>query len=815
MRIDDIPQKIYRDEELLYYESNSRKIDYVITTLTPLVKLLIQIGELATPNGESILGGLETDNDINTRVGTLTPNQIILHVSGLNHTLQRMVKSDVLANMNELIKEDVWVPFGETTDTRGILQFDDKKNKEFEAAVGIAMRAAQNIIDALQQPQMLPMQRSDLVEGEGIMDEPQPSQDMVQLDQESAKYIYRYDVTRSPPFVQARVGVKYMISMLGCLTPRGIVRDLIRGEDFVITGDDILSLNQRNVKQFEFRLTAASRDHPRVTFAFPNYVHTIPLNDQAEVQLHIYVPVSQQNVVIPMSYHSDYVDVQLPSLSILQLPPLNLINPTQMIELFASDLQNVYLHANLQLESCPMEQLVSARVNFAALTEPICSFLDILFTQTEAFSEELAGKHVKVPYIYTINMQNMTCIRTHIMKHDLSIPIITSDQFEKFNVMTTADGLNIEQHLIRYTLFQMMLTYRKFTFEDFRTCPEHHIMFDLYLRRGLSEVGYHYDLSPGTIVSSVGLLYSMPHDHVKVGPQLIPRRYRTDEVISDINVIPMSSFIVRNSAILFNNATFAHSTPSLEHFMSRMPQNVGYEVRNQKHESIHTATLNVTHDQFEFPESIRARLTESSVNPSRTFLRSWHIVSISKEQKANLGASQNVSFSNGMPFTRMAEMTFIECLNWIREKKCTCIEVGMDSVSGEIVTPSKLAGFLRGGRISAVQNTLNAGIKLSKTPSKTPSKTHSKTPSKTHSKTHSKTQYSPSHRSAPPIRASTISHLKQQISSKLKQLRAVLQNPEKNVVVVAGKPRRTRSHSHTKISRKSSASKYTRKVRSV
>jgi hypothetical protein len=479
MRIDDIPEKIYRDEELLFYALNHRKIDYVITTLTPLVKLLIQIGELATPNGESILGGLETDNDINTRVGTLTPNQIILHVSGLKHTLQRMVKSDVLANMNELIKEDVWVPFGETTDTRGILQFDDKKNKEFEAAVGIAMRAAQNIIVAIQQPQMLPMQRSDLVEGEGIMDEPQPSQDMVQLDQDSAQCVFGYDATRSPPFVQARVGVKYMISMLGCLTPRGIVRDLIRGEDFVITGDDILSLNQRNVKQFEFRLTAASRDHPRVTFAFPNYVHTIPLNDQAEVQLHIYVPVSQQNVVIPMSYHSDYVDVQLPSLSILQLPPLNLINPTQMIELFASDLQNVYLHANLQLESCPMEQLVSARVNFAALTEPICSFLDILFTQTEAFSEELAGKHVKVPYIYTINMQNMTCIRTHIMKHDLSIPIITSDQFEKFNVMTTADGLNIEQHLIRYTLFQMMLTYRKFTFEDFRTCPEHHIMFDL------------------------------------------------------------------------------------------------------------------------------------------------------------------------------------------------------------------------------------------------------------------------------------------------------------------------------------------------
>jgi hypothetical protein len=767
----------------MYHDvDNQLNIDYAINTLTPLVRLLIQIGELAT-HGVSIIGGLETDNDINTHVGRLTPNQIIQHVSELRRTLKKrkLVQSDVLANMDVLANEDVWLPFGERSNRNGKLQL----NPDFHTTVESAMRAAQTIIDAIQQPQRQgqAMEVGMAVEG---------SDDMVQLDQGSAKYIYIYDGSQ---FVQSQVGVRYNVQMLGCLTPRGIVNDLIMGKDYMITNGTLL-LNQDNVKQFAFRLTAASRDNPRVTFTFTNYVHNLPLNDQAEVQLHIYVPVDQQNVVIPISYHSDYVDVQQPSLSILQLPPLNLINPTQMIELFASDLQNIHLFANLQMESCPMEQLVSARVNFAALTEPICSFLDILFTQTEAFSEELVGKHVKVPYIYTISMQNMTCIRTHILHHDLPIPIITSDQFEKFNVMTTTrDGLNIEQHLIRYTLFQMMLTYRKFTFDDFRTCPEHHIMFDLYLRRGVTEVGYHYDLSPGTIVSSVGLLYSMPHDHVKVGPQLIPRRYRTDEVISDINVIPMSSFIVRNSAILFNNATFAHSTPSLEHFMSRMPQIVGYEVRDQNHERIHTARLNVTHDQFEFPESIRARLTESSVNPSRTFLRSWHIVSISQEQKANLGDSNHVSFSNGMQFTKMAEMTFIDCLNWIRREKCTCIEVRMDPESGEIVTPPKLPGTLRGGRMS-VGLTSKSGIQLKK-------------------KTHSKTQYSPSHRSAPPIRASTISHLKQQISSKLKQLRAVLQNPEKNVVVMAGKPRRTRSHSHTKISRKSSASKHTRKVRSV
>lgn len=822
MRIDDIPDKPYRDEELLYYESNSGKIDYVITTLTPLVKLLIQIGVLAG-HGESIFGGLETDNDINTRVGTLTPNQIMLHVSGLQITLKKrkLVQSDVLANMDALANEDVWVPFGERSGRNGELQL----NPDFHTAVGSAMRAAQNIIDAIQQPQMQGQPQDTMAMDIGNDSSDSDANLMVQLDQDSAQCVFGYDATRSPPFVKARVGVKYMISMLGCLTPRGIVRDLIRGEDFVITGDDILTLNQRNVKQFEFRLTAASRDHPRVTFAFPNYVHTIPFSSAGVTeQLHVYVPVSQQTVVIPISYHSDYVDVQLPSVAASQLPPVVSIDPTQMIEQFAGDLRNIHLHADLRVPQCPMEQLVSARVNFATLTEPICTILDTLVKETERLDEADLQKYAsKIPYIYCINMKDMTCKRTRMLRHDIKIPLLEIQRFEEYNAIT-----QIETHLIRYILFQMLLTYRKFTWDDFKSCPEHCVIFDLYLRRDRSQIVYHYDLSPGTIVSTVGLLYSMPHGDVMMGAQLIPRRYRTDQQISSTTVKPLNPLVARNTVALFNNATWSHSTPDVQHIMSRTQNQVEYEVRDDKNNPIYTANLDVTYNPVEFPESIKNKIKKSSENPSRTFLRSWHIVSISAGQQANIGHTEDVVFPKHT-FEELANITMRECFDWMQRSNCMCIEVGVDPAIGEIVHPTVLPGF-HGGKLMPPNlldrpnpsKTIAPLFGPSKTiaPSFAPSSSKSSKSSKSQTQSSkSQTQSSKSKTQSSARRSSTtsVSHLKQQIISKINQLRTVLENPKKNVIVVAGKiirtPRRTRSH--TQFSRKSSASKYTRKVRSV
>ena len=618
----------------------------------------------------------------------------------------------------------------------------------------------------------------------------------VQLDRDSAQCLRVYDGTQ---FAKAQVGPHYDLSALYCLTPRGLVNNLITGVDFIINSEGILSLNSTNVKQITFSLRESPDDDPRITFAFSNYAHTIPFSsmDWVTEPLHVYVPQNQQNVVIPISYHSTYVDVQLPSVAAWQLRYTNAIDPTQMIEQFAEDMRNVHLHANLQIPECPMEQLVSARVNFAHLTEPICSFLDNLFRNTERLPDSMLEKYaIKVPYMYSINMRTMTCTRRQMVRHDLPIPLMTPEEFAHYNNYTA-----IEDHLIRYTMFQMMLSYRKFTHEEFQTCPEHHITFDLYLRRGAGEIGYHYDLTPDTIASSVGLLYNMPHGHVKVGPQLIPRRYRTDREISDINVIPMSAFIQRNSAILFNNITFSHSTPNVENFISRMPYQVGYEVRDREHNRIHTARLNVTHDPITFPENIRNKLSESSVNPSRTFLRSWHIVHISPAQLENLAPPEDVLFSKGVPFQAMATETMRECFEWLRTAGCMCVEVATDAASGEIVPPSKLPGHLRGGRImpsvSAAPNLQFVYPNV-------------------HPKVKSNTQYS-SHRSkiASPIRAYTISHLKQQIGSKVKKIRAVLKNPKKNIVVMSGPMRTQRRRAHSHSQKSPNKRSYTRKVRSA
>ena len=313
----------------------------------------------------------------------------------------------------------------------------------------------------------------------------------------------------------------------------------------------------------------------------------------------------------------------------------------------------------------------------------------------------------------------------------------------------------------------------------------------------------------------------MPHGHVKVGPQLIPRRYRRDQQISDTNVAPMSAFIERNSAVLFNNATFSHSTPHIEHFMSRTPYDVGYEVKGPRHETIHHTTLHVTHAPITFPESIKVKLAESSANPSRTFLRSWHIVAISDDQRKKLGPAQSVVFSNGMQFLQMATETMTACFEWIRTEGCMCIEVGMDAATGEIVPPLKMPGHLQGGRImsAAVPNPQQLKV-LSPQQLKTQQSQQLKPLKPLKSlKTQSKTQYSQRSKMASPIRRSStlsISHLKQQIGSKLKKIRAILKNPKKNFVVMAGRlltQRRARSHSHTQYAPKKRS--HTRKVRSA
>jgi hypothetical protein len=787
-------------------KTNGLMVNTMMQKLTPLVELILTIYKFCDIEFFDILRFFHRMHPYLMRRGFMSLNKKMI-ANGIQFEPE---------TWRALIHEDVWMPFGEETDDKGQLIL----NANFDNAVMNATHAATVIIAAIMQKQMQEEGAVDVsIDVPAIPFNP----NLVKLLDDTTQCLYFYDGTQ---YVKTHVGHLYDFSILVCLTPLGLVRDLTPDVDFRIDGQRILTLNPSNIKQFSFRLTSESRDDPRVTLAFSHYVHTIPFNVQGVTEsLHVYVRANQRDVVIPISYHSEYVDVTLPPVAAWQLAEI-LIDPNRMIEQFALDMRNVHLHSNLQIPDCPMEQLVSARVNFERLTEPICSFLDYLVASTASLDDSVNAKtHSKIPYIYSINMQTMTCTRTQIIKHDLehAIPLLTLDEFAHFNaITTTADGLNLEQHLIRYTMFQMMMSYRKFTLDDFRTCPDHHILFDLYLRRGAGEVGYHYDLTPGNIVSSVGLLYSMPRGHVKMGPQLIPRRYRTDKTISNINVIPMSAFVMRNSAIMFNNATYSHTTPNVINFISRIPYHADYEVKNDQHKSIFTAKLHVTHDPIAIPESIRKKLRESSANPSRTFLRSWHIVKISQTQMENLGTPEPVVFSNGMAFHEMAQTTLLECFEWLRTTGCMCIEVEKDALTGEIVPPSRLAGHLRGGRImmSAAPNPQQLKV-LSPQQLKTQQSQQLKPLNPL--KPQSKTQYSSSsHRSkmASPIRASTlsISHLKQQFGSKVKKIRAVLKNPKKNLVVMSGPmititQRRARSHSHTQYAPKKRS--HTRKVRSA
>jgi hypothetical protein len=647
---------------------------------------------------------------------------------------------------------------------------------------------------------------TEILSRDRTMSEPRQVDIMVQMDEPSSLCLYFRDPTISGIlYVPTIPNTRYNLSKLYCLTPIGLVNTLKPVDDYDITGDQ-LTLNQRNIKAISFHLTRESRDDPMITLKFPNDGPiNLPFNHHGVTKsLNLYVPPNQ-NGEIPVSYHSKYVDVQLSSIAGAGLNDVTVlsIDPNEMIATFASDMRNVHLHANLQLRQCPMEQLVSARVNFAGLTEPICAFLDNLFTSTDSLDNTNLRKiHIKIPYIYSINMQAMTCTRTLMKKHDLVIPLATPGEFASFK---TPDGLTLEQHLIQYTLFQMMLNYRKFTWDEFRTCPVHDMTFDLYLRRDQSQVGYHYDLTPGTLVSSVGLLYSMPKDHMKMGPQIIPRRYRTDitdadDARIDKNVMPMSAFVMRNSAILFNNATSAHTTPNVPNFLSREAYTAPYEVKNSQHATILSATLNVTHDDIEIPPSIRAKLMQSS-DPSRTFLRSWHIVDISPEQKANLGIPESVAFS--MPFGEMAIQTMEKCFAWVSEAGCTCIEVGIDRASGEVRFPSKIPGHLRGGR----------------TPSQFgfPKTSKAKAAQLKAVSTQSKTQHSQRSKMASHIRAYTISisHMKQQIGSKLEKIRAVLNNPKKNLLVLSGPTTQRRAHSYSHTQYAPRKRSQTRKVRST
>lgn len=800
-RLEFIQGNRYRDDAVgaPYHDvDNQLNIDYAINTLTPLVKLLIQIGELAT-HGVSILGGLETDNDINMHVGTLTPNQIILHVSELRSTLKKrkLVQSDVLANMDALANEVVWLPFGERSDRNGKLQL----NPDFHTAVESAMRAAQTIIDAIQQPQMLQMQRSDLVEGEGIMDEPRPSQDMVKLDEASAQCVFVYDESRSPPFVKAEVGHRYKLSLLACATQVGMVH--VQQLSMQITQNGILQLNPANIVNAHFELTKHSPDHEKcVVLTIPTTPTTAPISLVASLESGrsdpICLYVMPERGMPSMKYHTNIVFCPLVCGANCECQAtdsnnqLILIDPERMTMEFLHTLDSVHITGDLQIPACPTERLIAARVTIPdMLSEPVCNLLDqlnvLLPPPTNPLLETDKYGLFRLPFVYEINVPARTCTK---------IPMI----YEAITKIETEGGLTyltfdeyaqlIQPHealLIHNMLFQMMFIYEK-RGDNFKTsCPPHKMVFDFYIRRSSGQVAFHYDTTPLFQVSTLSLLFSMPPNMVRPGPYIAPLPVHTNPQgimmpMDPAHGLPpgVCTFMVkRGTCIMANNHVVTHSTPGMKQLIERGVQDVPFmSLDPEKSRKFNFPFMHV-------PDEFQQMMIESAKVP-RSFLRMWHV---------NLKPEINPDYF-GQPQlmcnTDMFSNILKQCLElqeaWFATEKCTCIKITS-------ANPMEMRTALQ-GRASAMLGGRHMH-------------THSNRTSSSKSKSKSKSlrvvmQSNTKHKLR--ARASTLSVTREKIKTKLAQLKGICKDANQNVIFVnnSGHKLRSKSQSDMKTRRRSS-----------
>jgi hypothetical protein len=627
---------------------------------------------------------------------------------------------------------------------------------------------------------------------------------LVSVDEAASVCTYYIDPS-SGVIRKTEIGGTYDSTHLRCMTPNGLIPlSGLSPMDGRIDGS-VVRMNPANVKQLGFQLTQpAPRDHEKSVV-----VHgiTIPfLQSMQTVPFYIYVPETQRDVVIPMTYHTSMIKVSLPIIAASQLPILIPIDPTAMTLQFASDLRNVNLYANLQLPECPGEQMVYARVNFGDITEPICRALDEMFERTQhvpltvgpdaddvAIAAATAAIHVRVPYLYKINMRNMTCQKSFMHAHDLGIPLMPVDEF---------NALNIEAELMRYTMFQMMFTHRKIGHQAFLEIQEDYmILFDFYLRRDQEQHVYHYDLTAAFPVSSVALLYSIPPGQVKVGPHVIPLKYRTNVEFPHLQgtvvdqVVPVTPFVTRNSVAMFNNVVLSHSTPNVEEFLRRGQHQSVYEIHEvQGPERLlsYQGHVRVEHPEMEVPQSIVDRLAESRQS-ARTFLRSWHVLGVSESQQRNQEPFVDV-FEN---FATFADHCIRQSGVWLQQSPCDCVQVFFNT-EGETILPQKTPGHM-GGKVASTSH-VKTNLQVKRV---SPLSKSSRSSGAILSRTRT-------------IRASTISNAREYIRTKLKKLKTVFENPTKNVIVtISTQKSRTRSHtrSHSQ-SRTSSNNKHNRTVKS-
>lgn len=435
---------------------------------------------------------------------------------------------------------------------------------------------------------------------------------------------------------------------------------------------------------------------------------------------------------------------------------LFIIDTVQANRDFFHTMQDVHVFGQLSLPQCPMENVVAARFTVPdALSDGVCH---LLRTANENGMDDL----FRLPYLYTINLAAGSCVKqpidyTKVNRYDNEIKLPYMDH-EKYSQLVTPE---IEMLLMKNVMHQMGFTYSKMGAE-FLQCPEHSMLIDFYVRRDQSNVGFHFDLTYMFHVSTLSLLFCMPDGIVRPGPMIAPVRFQAQPSVSPPPDV--TTFTVKNkTCVMVGNAVVTHSTPKTEFLTERGKQTVSYEYTTPSPE-------------FNFPDMwvspAFAEEMEISKTVIRSFLRLWHVVSMREEAKKHIGAPVQM-FAAEVFGQAIAEIMALQ-EQWLGARGHTCINVGR----GEDIGPQTLSGALASGKIQGYIGGRQATKAYSKLPFADSKLAHSVGFSKTltNKKSSSRSRVSPT-------RASTMSSMREKIRTKLKHLKSIITNADRDVII--------------------------------
>lgn len=654
--------------------------------------------------------------------------------------------------------------------------------------------AEQQVIGAIMQPSPLPLhvlppqQLSALPAATFNLHLPLPENPLVKIDPESASCLYHNDLLMGPQ--HPLQGIHYAPQHLLCLTPSGMIQfaHLDRSDYSVISG--VLSLNLLRIKHVVCRLTDQSpRDQDK---RIEMLGMSRPFIDEQTEPFHFYVPSNQQNVVVEIMYQTNLFKMLVANVAASQLPSFIRVDPHAMTYKFATDLRNVHFFDE-NTARLRKENTVYARVHCDQFTDPLCATLErLLYLVPDSNDPE--SKNLRVPYLYKINMRSLTCQKSlmhadRMMANgiDDSLPLMSEALY---------DSLNVENSLIDYMIFQMMFTYGKKNFEELMSITDDYMMvFDFYLRRSQSQHGFHYDTSKGFEVSTFGLLYHMPPGSIKVGPHVMALPFSGRAPLMTVRASncggfpaslpivntrykPITPFVQNKTIVLFDNTVGAHSTPNMGAFLNR-----GDCLEHYHHPMMHadSAAVDVTFPDMGMPPLLVEQLQQSSLGP-RAFVRSWRVLQLYAGQQSSQDEwSQPM---NHEMFQSKAQECALKFHGWLEQEPCQHMQVDVQSGSypsdlppGHFGGNGKHNHLMRPTRHRDIVKRMSLSTSLNL-------------------------------KSKPTIRASTISNAREYIRTKLKKIKTIFENPNKNLIIMFS-PQKAGSRSHSQ----SRNNKYKRTVR--